>query len=59
DVHRRYQELVDQGIKFDSPPKREQWRWEEARFSDPSGNKLCLLHAGQERRFPPWRLTDS
>ncbi|MGL6209929.1 MAG: VOC family protein, partial [Paracoccaceae bacterium] len=56
DVDRRYQELTAQGIAFDGPPADQSWRWREARFSDPSGNKLCLYHAGADRRFPPWRL---
>jgi len=52
----RYRELRELGIEFDTVPTLENWRWEEARFSDPTGNKLCLLHAGLDRRFPPWRL---
>ena len=55
-VEQRYEELVEKGFKFETPPTNENWRWTEARFSDPSGNKLCLLHAGPDRRFPPWRL---
>jgi len=56
DVDRRYRELAEKGVTFDSPPTEERWRWKEARFSDPSGNRLCLFHAGPDRRFPPWRL---
>lgn len=56
DVAKRYNELVENGIVFQSPPTDESWRWTEARFMDPSGNKLCLLHAGSDRRFPPWRI---
>lgn len=56
DVDRRYSELLAAGIQFDSPPADERWRWREARFADPSGNKICLYHAGPDRRFPPWRL---
>ncbi|TCP36918.1 bifunctional hydroxymethylpyrimidine kinase/phosphomethylpyrimidine kinase [Sphingomonas sp. BK235] len=32
------------------------WGWREARLRDPSGNALCLYQAGENRRFPPWRL---
>lgn len=56
DVDRRYAELVANGIEFDGPPADQRWLWREARFSDPAGNQLCLMHAGQDRRFPPWRL---
>ncbi|WP_157738960.1 VOC family protein [Labrenzia sp. VG12] len=56
DVDLHYRQLVEQGIAFEIPPTEERWRWKEARFSDPSGNRLCLFHAGPDRRFPPWRL---
>ena len=56
DVDRRYAELCELGIEFESPPSDQSWKWREARFVDPSGNKLCLYHAGLNRRFPPWRL---
>lgn len=56
DVEKRYQDLVSAGIVFETKPTLQSWRWTEARFSDPSGNKLCLMHAGLDRRFPPWRL---
>ncbi len=50
--------LRAQGIEFDSGPRDERWLWREARLSDPDGNRLCLYHAGRNRRFPPWRLKD-
>lgn len=56
DIDQRYAELSTAGITFDHPPVDQSWKWREARFSDPSGNKLCLFHAGANRRFPPWRL---
>lgn len=56
DVDRKYDELTNLGIAFLTAPTDQSWRWREARFSDPSGNKLCLFHAGADRRFPPWRL---
>ncbi|MGZ8311582.1 MAG: VOC family protein, partial [Allosphingosinicella sp.] len=30
--------------------------WREARLRDPSGNEICIYHAGDNRRFPPWRI---
>lgn len=59
DVDARYEELCAAGISFESAPRDESWRWREARFQDPSGNYLCLYHAGPDRRFPPWRIEDA
>lgn len=55
-IDRRYQELTKAGIVFDTKPEDMRWLWREARFRDPSGNPLCLYHAGPNRRFPPWRI---
>jgi catechol 2,3-dioxygenase-like lactoylglutathione lyase family enzyme len=38
------------------PPVDQDWLWREARLADPSGNVICIYHAGDNRRFPPWRL---
>lgn len=38
------------------PPTDQPWLWREARLADPSGNEICIYHAGESRRFPPWRL---
>ena len=59
DVDARHAELVAAGIAFDTAPENTSWLWREARFRDPAGNPLCLFHAGQNRRFPPWRVEDS
>ena len=32
------------------------WLWREARLVDPSGNVICLYHAGENRLNPPWRV---
>ena len=56
DVDTQHAILCDYGITFESAPRDEPWGWREARFHDPSGNELCLFHAGANRRFPPWRL---
>ena len=39
-----------------SAPADERWLWREARLTDPSGNAICIYHAGENRRFPPWRI---
>lgn len=50
--------LKAKGFCFITEPKDEPWGWREARLSDPDGNKLCLYWAGENRKNPPWRLTD-
>ena len=56
DLDARVKELKARGIVFDSDPVDQRWLWREAWFTDPAGVKLCLYHAGENRRFPPWRL---
>lgn len=46
------------GVAFESGPKQQSWLWREAWLRDPAGNAICLYHAGENRRFPPWRLAD-
>jgi catechol 2,3-dioxygenase-like lactoylglutathione lyase family enzyme len=58
DLDARVAALKAQGIVFDHDPKDQSWLWREAWLSDPAGVKLCLYHAGANRRFPPWRLKD-
>lgn len=58
DVDRRHDELAAQGVTFDTLPKDKNWRWREAWFRDPTGNRPCLFHAGPDRRFPPWRIEE-
>jgi hydroxymethylpyrimidine/phosphomethylpyrimidine kinase len=49
--------LRAQGLKFEQLPRDEEWLWREARLRDPHGNVVCLYHAGDNRRYPPWRIT--
>ncbi|MEP3224571.1 MAG: VOC family protein [Parasphingorhabdus sp.] len=49
--------LEAKGIVFDSQPTDQNWGWREARLHDPAGNGLCLFDGGNNRRFPPWRIT--
>lgn len=37
-------------------PVDQRWLWREARLNDPAGNEICIYHAGENRRFPPWRI---
>ena len=38
------------------PPKDQSWNWRESWITDPSGNRICFYQAGEDRRYPPWRL---
>ena len=49
--------LKGKGIEFTQEPRDERWLWREARLLDPSGNVICLYHAGENRLNPPWRVT--
>ena len=49
-------ELAAAGLSFDQMPRDEDWLWREARLRDPHGNIICLYHAGDNRRYPPWRI---
>jgi catechol 2,3-dioxygenase-like lactoylglutathione lyase family enzyme len=47
--------LARRGIEFEHGPRDQRWLWREARLRDPAGNRIVLFHAGDNRRFPPWR----
>ena len=47
------------GLVFDQLPTDQPWGWREARLRDPAGNAVCLYQAGENRRYPPWRLDDA
>lgn len=57
DLDARVQHLLDHGFAFTKLPTDERWLWREARLLDPCGNVICLFHAGEHRRNPPWRVT--
>lgn len=50
------QQKRDLGMQFDQLPQDMRWMWREARLKDPSGNVICLFHAGEMRTNPPWRV---
>ena len=56
DVDATVAELREQGIEFEGEPVDQQWLWREAYVLDPAGNRLCIYSAGENRRFPPWRI---
>ena len=49
-------DLKANNVKFDSDPADQSWGWREARLKDPAGNEICLMFAGDVRRFPAWRI---
>ena len=51
-------ELKKKGLKFDKEPSDQVWLWREAYLRDPSGNVICIYHAGKNRRYPAWRIED-
>jgi catechol 2,3-dioxygenase-like lactoylglutathione lyase family enzyme len=57
DLDGTFAQLTARGFSFDSQPTTQSWLWREAYLRDPDGNVLCLYHAGENRRSPPWRLT--
>ncbi|MEL6790319.1 MAG: VOC family protein [Pseudomonadota bacterium] len=50
--------LRQRGVKITDQPTMQSWKWEECWLDDPDGHKLCLYHAGVNRRFPPWRVSE-
>ena len=59
DLDSSVNELKSLGIQFDSEPQDQPWLWREAYLRDPDGNRICLFHAGPNRRNPPWRIGKS
>jgi catechol 2,3-dioxygenase-like lactoylglutathione lyase family enzyme len=58
DLDRRVSNLKSHGYSFAREPQDEPWLWREARLLDPTGNEVCLYWAGENRRFPPWRVRE-
>lgn len=48
--------LKSKGLVFDEDPADRDWLWREAYLKDPNGNNICLFHAGDNRKNPPWRV---
>jgi hydroxymethylpyrimidine/phosphomethylpyrimidine kinase len=58
DLDERVEALARSGIAFEHGPRNQPWMWREARLRDPDGNIIFFYKAGENRRFPPWRVTD-
>ena len=56
DLDNKVAELLRLGIKIEQLPEDKPYLWREAALRDPSGNKLILYWAGENRLDPPWRV---
>jgi catechol 2,3-dioxygenase-like lactoylglutathione lyase family enzyme len=56
DVAFEARRLEHAGVAIDRQPAQQSWLWTEAWLRDPAGNALCIFHAGDNRRYPPWRI---
>ena len=56
DLDGRVDELKSKGLEFEEDPTDRPWLWRQAYLRDPNGNKICLYHAGENRKNPPWRV---
>ena len=52
-------QLQNKGIKFEQLPTDQSYLWREAILYDPSGNKIKLYYAGENRLNPPWRVKNN
>ena len=43
-------------MAIEREPVAQTWLWYEAWLRDPAGNAICLYNAGENRRYPPWRI---
>jgi hydroxymethylpyrimidine/phosphomethylpyrimidine kinase len=59
DLDGRVEALARSGIAFEHGPRNQPWMWREARLRDPDGNIIFFYKAGENRRFPPWRISDA
>ncbi|MDN3653769.1 VOC family protein [Thalassotalea ponticola] len=50
------QRLSEKGIVFEQAPQDQRYLWKEAILRDPSGNKIKLYWAGENRIDPPWKV---
>ncbi|MGD9630443.1 MAG: VOC family protein [Pyrinomonadaceae bacterium] len=56
DLDGEVERLKSIGVMFDEDPADRDWLWRQAYLKDPNGNKICLFHAGENRKNPPWRV---
>lgn len=57
-LRERVKELKLKGVQVADVVERP-WMWTEASLRDPAGNEIILYHSGENRRYPPWRLSSA
>jgi catechol 2,3-dioxygenase-like lactoylglutathione lyase family enzyme len=58
-LHQLVADLKAADIEFTQDITMQTYLWEEAALTDPSGNKIKLYWAGENRLNPPWKLEAS
>lgn len=48
--------ITEKALNPLAPAQDKSYLWREADILDPAGNKIRLYQAGENRRFPPWRV---
>ena len=56
DLDAKVASLKADGLEFEQEPQDQTWLWREAYLRDPAGNRVCLFHAGENRKNPPWKV---
>lgn len=56
-LDRWVEQLQEKGIVFEQWPQDMPYLWREAIVRDPSGNKIKLFWAGENRLNPPWKVS--
>ena len=56
ELEQKVKALQAKGIEFAQLPEEMRYLWREAVLYDPSGNKVKLYWAGENRLHPPWRV---
>lgn len=56
DVDATVERLRALGVAIEMEPVTQTWLWREAVIRDPAGTRIKIYHAGETRRFPPWRV---
>jgi len=49
-------DLSQRAFQFEQLPTEQRYLWKEAILKDPSGNKIKLYWAGENRLNPPWKV---
>ena len=56
DLDNYVHELIKKGIEFEELPNDKDWLWRESGLKDPDNNQIIIYFAGNNRKYPPWRV---